>query len=196
MLHVSGGVLVGLGVAAGSFSIVLAAFARHTSPEQRSMVFGIGTAAGSAGMFLFAPHQPGADRRLWLVGQRWSTWRSPMLVIPVLAIPLVGNSRSGTGLAGRDRADARPGAVGSLRPQELPAACLRLLRLRLPGRLHHRPFPGLYRRHRHRRALCGDRAGADRLLQHHRLARLRRHRPALFQADLPRLDLSRPVRSR
>ena len=55
MLHLGGGVLVGLGVAAGSFSIVLAAFARHTPPERRSMVFGIGTAAGSAGMFLFAP---------------------------------------------------------------------------------------------------------------------------------------------
>ena len=54
MLHVGGGVLVGLGVAAGSFSIVLAAFARHTPPEKRSIVFGIGTAAGSAGMFLFA----------------------------------------------------------------------------------------------------------------------------------------------
>ena len=49
MLHVGGGVLVGLGVAAGSFSIVLAAFARHTPPEKRSIVFGIGTAAGSAG---------------------------------------------------------------------------------------------------------------------------------------------------
>ena len=55
LLNVGGGILVGLGVAAGSFSIVLAAFARHTAPENRSIVFGIGTAAGSAGMFLFAP---------------------------------------------------------------------------------------------------------------------------------------------
>ena len=59
MLHIGGGVLVGLGVAAGSFSIVLAAFARHTPPEKRSIVFGIGTAAGSAGMFLFAPISQG-----------------------------------------------------------------------------------------------------------------------------------------
>ena len=58
-LHVGGGVLVGLGVAAGSFSIVLAAFARHTPPEKRSIVFGIGTAAGSAGMFIFAPISQG-----------------------------------------------------------------------------------------------------------------------------------------
>src|SRR5690554_2914406 len=46
MLHIGGGVLVGLGVAAGSFSIVLAAFARHVPAESRSLVFGIGTAAG------------------------------------------------------------------------------------------------------------------------------------------------------
>src|SRR5690606_4554125 len=59
MLNVGGGVLVGLGVAAGSFSIVLAAFARHTPPEKRSIVFGIGTAAGSAGMFIFAPISQG-----------------------------------------------------------------------------------------------------------------------------------------
>src|SRR5690606_32766447 len=33
MLHIGGGVLVGLGVAAGSFGIVLAAFARRIAPE-------------------------------------------------------------------------------------------------------------------------------------------------------------------
>jgi MFS family permease len=59
MLHLGGGVLVGLGVAAGSFSIVLAAFARNTNPQNRSIVFGIGTAAGSAGMFIFAPISQG-----------------------------------------------------------------------------------------------------------------------------------------
>ena len=50
-----GGVLVGLGVASGSFAIVMAAFARNVPAEQRTFVFGIGTAAGSAGMFVFAP---------------------------------------------------------------------------------------------------------------------------------------------
>src|SRR5690606_1741637 len=49
ILHISGGILVGLGVAAGSFGIILAAFARHVPAEKRSLVFGIGTAAGSAG---------------------------------------------------------------------------------------------------------------------------------------------------
>src|SRR5690606_18185230 len=59
MLHLGGGLLVGLGVASGSFGIVLAAFARNVPAERRSFVFGLGTAAGSAGMFLFAPLSQG-----------------------------------------------------------------------------------------------------------------------------------------
>ena len=91
MLYLGGGVLVGLGVAAGSFSIVLAAFARHTPPERRSIVFGIGTAAGSAGMFLFAPISQGL-----IDAYGWSDslvyMGIAMLALPILAIPLAGNS--------------------------------------------------------------------------------------------------------
>jgi MFS family permease len=95
MLYFGGGVLVGLGVAAGSFSIVLAAFARNTPPEKRSIVFGIGTAAGSAGMFLFAPISQGLISALgWSDALVWLGIL--MLIVPVLAIPLSGNSKSGT----------------------------------------------------------------------------------------------------
>ncbi|MFC6489407.1 MFS transporter [Nitratireductor sp. GCM10026969] len=94
MLHIGGGVLVGLGVAAGSFSIVLAAFARNVPEESRSLVFGIGTAAGSAGMFLFAPISQGL-----IDAYGWSDTLVylgiAMLIVPVLAIPLVGNAKSG-----------------------------------------------------------------------------------------------------
>ncbi len=93
MLHVGGGVLVGLGVAAGSFSIVLAAFARHTPPEKRSIVFGIGTAAGSAGMFLFAPISQGLiDAYGW--SDSLMIMAVMMLAVPLLAIPLHGSSHS------------------------------------------------------------------------------------------------------
>ncbi|WP_284777157.1 MFS transporter [Agrobacterium sp. lyk4-40-TYG-31] len=94
-LHLGGGVLVGLGIAAGSFSVILSAFARHVTPEQRSMAFGIGTAAGSAGMFVFAPISQGlissygwSDSLVWLGAM--------MLIVPLLAWPLRGNSSSGT----------------------------------------------------------------------------------------------------
>jgi MFS family permease len=92
-LHIGGGVLVGLGVAAGSFSIVLAAFARHTPPEKRSVVFGIGTAAGSAGMFVFAPISQGMiDAYGWSDALIYMS--AAMLIIPVLAAPLRGSSHS------------------------------------------------------------------------------------------------------
>ncbi|MDX3927330.1 MAG: MFS transporter [Shinella sp.] len=94
-LHIGGGVLVGLGVAAGSFGVVLSAFARNVTPEQRSMAFGIGTAAGSAGMFLFAPLSQGL-----ISAYGWSDslvyLGLMMLLVPLFAIPLRGNASSGT----------------------------------------------------------------------------------------------------
>ncbi len=94
LLHIGGGVLVGLGVASGSFGIVLAAFARNVAPEKRSLAFGIGTAAGSAGMFLFAPLSQGLiDAYGWF--NSLVAMSAMMLVIPVLAIPLRGNAQSG-----------------------------------------------------------------------------------------------------
>jgi len=93
-LHVGGGVLVGLGVGAGSFGILLSAFARNVTPDQRSMAFGICTAAGSAGMFLFAPLSQGL-----ISAYGWSDslvyLGVLMLLVPLIAIPLRGNSSSG-----------------------------------------------------------------------------------------------------
>ncbi|WP_026619156.1 MFS family permease [Ensifer sp. WSM1721] len=93
-LHVGGGVLVGLGVASGSFGIVLSAFARNVAPEQRSLAFGIGTAAGSAGMFLFAPLSQGL-----ISAYGWSDslvyLGLLMLLVPLVAVPLRGNAASG-----------------------------------------------------------------------------------------------------
>jgi MFS family permease len=88
-LNIGAGVLMGLGMATASFTIVLAALGRRVPPEKRSIVFGIGTAAGSLGQFLFAPlgvvliaSIGWADALLFLAVL--------MLVIPVLALALVG----------------------------------------------------------------------------------------------------------
>ena len=54
-LHLSGGLMVGVGVAFTSFSLALAAIARVVSPESRSLALGFGTAAGSLGQVLFSP---------------------------------------------------------------------------------------------------------------------------------------------
>ena len=90
-LHIGGGIMVGLGVAACSFGVVLASLARLVSAEKRSFAFGLGTAAGSAGMFAFAPiSQSLIDSLGW--SDSLIAIAIFMLVIPVLAIPLRGNS--------------------------------------------------------------------------------------------------------
>jgi len=55
MLHLSGGFLIGTGMSACSFSVVLAALGRLVPEDKRSWAFGIGTAAGSLGQFLVVP---------------------------------------------------------------------------------------------------------------------------------------------
>lgn len=88
-LHIGAGVLIGIGLSAASFSIVLAAFARSVSPAKRSLAFGVGTASGSFGQFLFAPYGQalienfGWQQALVIMGFM-------MLIIPFLAFPLRG----------------------------------------------------------------------------------------------------------
>lgn len=87
LLHVTAGVFIGLGLAACSFSIVLAAFGKLLPVERRSWAFGIGTAAGSLGQFVFAPAAQafisayGWEQALILLGLF-------LLVVPFLALAL------------------------------------------------------------------------------------------------------------
>ena len=55
LINLSGGVLVGIGVAFSSFGIVMAALGRIVPPAKRSWAFGIATASGSLGQFIFSP---------------------------------------------------------------------------------------------------------------------------------------------
>lgn len=55
MLGLTGGVLVGLGIGGTAFGVVFAAVGKLVAPERRTFVFGLGTAAGSFGQFLFLP---------------------------------------------------------------------------------------------------------------------------------------------
>ncbi len=94
LLYLSGGVLIGLGIAAGSYGVVLSAFARHVVPEKRSLVYGMGTAAGSAGMFVFAPlSQALITKYGW--ADALMMFSGLMLIIPLIAIPLRGNASAG-----------------------------------------------------------------------------------------------------
>ena len=55
LMYLTGGVIAGVGIATASFTLVMAAFGRLVPPEKRSWAFGIATAAGSLGQFIFAP---------------------------------------------------------------------------------------------------------------------------------------------
>jgi MFS family permease len=54
-MHLGAGVLIGFGLSACSFNLVLAAFSKILPEGWRPMAFGAGTAAGSFGQFLFPP---------------------------------------------------------------------------------------------------------------------------------------------
>jgi predicted MFS family arabinose efflux permease len=54
-MHLTAGVLVGLGTAFASFMIVMATMARKVAPKWRTLVMGIATASGSIGQFTMVP---------------------------------------------------------------------------------------------------------------------------------------------
>jgi MFS family permease len=55
MLQLTAGVMIGFGLAGASFTLVIGAFGRLMPPQWRTLAFGLGTAAGSFGQFLFSP---------------------------------------------------------------------------------------------------------------------------------------------
>ncbi|MPZ56850.1 MAG: MFS transporter [Rhizobiales bacterium] len=54
-LHLTAGVLIGLGMSGASFTLVIGAFGKLMPEQWRSLAFGAATAAGSFGQFLFSP---------------------------------------------------------------------------------------------------------------------------------------------
>lgn len=88
-LAITGGVIVGIGLMGGSFTIVIAAFARLVPEDRRSWAMGLATAMGSLGQFVFAPlgqafiSSYGAATALVLIATCVAT-------VPFLAIALRG----------------------------------------------------------------------------------------------------------
>jgi MFS family permease len=93
MLFLGGGVLMGIGIALTSFSIIMAAFGRLVAPEKRSWSFGIATAASSMGQFVFAPLG-----QLFIAAYGWQNalllLAASTLLMVVLSVPL-GASKGG-----------------------------------------------------------------------------------------------------
>ena len=82
-LHLTGGILTGTGIAFASFSIALAAMARVVGANQRSMVLGLGTAAGSLGQVIFSPISQG-----FIAAFGWHSALLMLAATTLLMIPL------------------------------------------------------------------------------------------------------------
>ena len=83
MLNLTAGILTGLGIAGSSFAIVIAAFGKLMPPHMRTLAFGVGTAAGSFGQFMFSPLAVGFID--------WFGWQHALVafgIITLLIVPL------------------------------------------------------------------------------------------------------------
>ena len=80
-LHLFGGLLTGLGIAFTAFSLALAAMAKIVGPERRTLVLGLGTAAGSLGQVIFSP-----------LGQQFIAsfgWQSALMILAATALLII-----------------------------------------------------------------------------------------------------------
>ena len=92
-LHMSAGVLVGLGTAGASFSLAIAAVVRMAPEHMRSMAMALVTASGSLGQFLMVPlGQAFLDEYGWSMALMLFSLLA-LLIIP-LAFPLRGSGES------------------------------------------------------------------------------------------------------
>jgi MFS family permease len=108
-LALTGGVLVGLGLSGGSFTIVIAAFARLVPEDRRSWAMGLATAAGSMGQFLFAP-----------LGQAFISAYGAATALVLLAgfvalVPILAGSLTGRGAAEHEAVEASESTRSALR---------------------------------------------------------------------------------
>jgi MFS family permease len=100
IFHLTAGVLVGVGVALSSFSIVMAALGRIVPPEKRSWAFGLATASGSLGQFIFSPLVGAMIAAYGWQSALLALAASSLLIIP-FALPLmVQNTSTSKAVAG------------------------------------------------------------------------------------------------
>jgi MFS family permease len=82
-LTLGGGVLIGFGLSGSGFGLVLSAFGKLLPERMRGLAFGLGSAAGSFGQFLFAPLSVALMREMG-----WPATLLVFSVLMVLTIPL------------------------------------------------------------------------------------------------------------
>ncbi|MFG1291274.1 MFS transporter [Xanthobacter versatilis] len=117
MLHLTAGIMVGFGLSAASFNLVLAAFGKLLPDQWKSIGFGAATAAGSFGQFLFPP----LSRALMdTIG-----WHETLIVFGAALLIVMPFSLA---LATRGVAAAKTGAAAAAPQQGIGAAIGEALR--------------------------------------------------------------------
>lgn len=79
--YLTAGIISGVGVAFSAFTLAMAAMARVVSPERRSLVLGLGTAAGSLGQVVFSPLSLGFIDNYG--------WQQALIILGALALVLL-----------------------------------------------------------------------------------------------------------
>jgi MFS family permease len=97
-LHGGAGVLVGLGVSAAGFAVVLGPVGRAFPPEKRSMALGIASAGGSSGQLIIAPVGAALIEAMG--------WASAFLMLAAVAILIVPLALGVRGKSTTDSASA------------------------------------------------------------------------------------------
>lgn len=82
-LNLFAGVLSGTGIAFSAFTLALAAMIRVVGVDKRTLVLGLGTAAGSLGQVVFSPIAQG-----FIQHSGWSTTLSGLALVVLFMIPL------------------------------------------------------------------------------------------------------------
>ncbi|CAN7651832.1 MFS transporter [Bosea sp. LjRoot90] len=101
-LHLGAGVLIGFGLSACSFNLVLAAFGKLLPEQWRPLAFGAGTAAGSFGQFLFPP--------IGSILIETLGWQQALIVFAFTLLPVLPLSVM-LAMRGTKQPAAAPGAV-------------------------------------------------------------------------------------
>lgn len=83
LLYVSAGILSGLGIAFSAFSLALAVMVKVVGPERRTIILGLGTAAGSFGQVVFSPLAQGFIESLG-----WASALGMLALIVLCMVPL------------------------------------------------------------------------------------------------------------
>ena len=97
MLHITCGLITGLGIAFSAFSLAMAAMAKVVKAENRALAMGLGTAAGSLGQVIFSPLSQSAITQYGWQFALYAMAGSVLLMIPLaLALPGQDTGNSAT----------------------------------------------------------------------------------------------------